>query len=544
VGLYSTLLPCLLWLTACGNGGGASESPLPPSSSASAADVATPGGTLRLFYSDLDSGPEAGGQDGNGVFVTLRGSGFGAVQGTKTVTVGGGAAARYLEWSNTRIVFQLGSTAKTGSIVISGDAGLVSNPLPFTVRSGPIYFVMPGGTGTGTYAAPMSPTAAYAAITPGATFYFRGGSYTAQYGQLGWSEHSFVIGASKRGTPGNPVAFIGYPGETADFSQKGVFGLRDSSESMGDYLTIANLRMHCESQCVSGGANTNAYAEVAKSGAKGVRLIGNVMSASYTWNTQTGLVSIGNDGWRMYGNELKDTGTTPPINNNHAIYIQVGASDVDVGWNYLHDLRMGHLIQVHTDTAFRYDNVRIHDNVLTAANTSDSRGINVGRTLDTSSGSIYNNVLSNLGQDFSAIAIYSGSWNIFNNTLYNIKASSGMIWLSGSIASPRASIVNNIFVSDGTSPYLGLVSGTKWSQVTLTNNLYFNGVDVPSQDARAVTTDPKFIDAARGDLRVGPGSPAIDKGSQMVTDIVTTDRNGTLRPQNGTVDIGAFEYVP
>ena len=497
-----------------------------------------------MFFSDLDSGPNVGGLNNKGAIVTVWGKNFGASRGNAVVTVGGGAADSYVSWSDNKIVFQLGAGAASGQIVVTSGSSQTSNGSPFTVRSGPIYFVAPGATGSGSYAAPMSPSAAYAAITPGAVFYFRGGSYTEQYGQLGWSDHNFVIGASKRGTAGNPVAFVGYPGETADFSGHGTFGLRDSSESMGDYLTIANLRMRCITQCISGGANTNAYAEVAKSGAKGVRLVGNVISANYTWNTQTGLVSIGADGWRVYGNELKDTGTTPSINNNHAIYIQVGASDVDVGWNYLHDLRMGHLIQVHTDTAFRYDNVRIHDNILTAANPDDSRGINVGRTLDSSNGSIYNNVLSNLGQDFSAIAIYSGSWNIFNNTLYNIKASSGMIWLNSSIGSPRASIVNNILSSDGASPYVGLVAGTRWSQITLTNNLYFNGADVPSQDARAVTSDPLFVNAARGDLRLQSRSPAIDKGSQLVIGIVATDRDGKSRPLSSAVDIGAFEYAP
>jgi hypothetical protein len=503
-----------------------------------------PGSSPHLFYSDLESAPNVGGQDNKGAFVTLRGKGFGDTRGSNNVTVGGGAVDHFLIWDDTHIVFQLGSAAKTGNIVVNAGGGLVSNPLSFAVRSGSIYFVTPEGTGNGDFTAPMSPSAAYDAIVPGAIFYFRAGSYTNQYGQLGWSDFSYVIGASKRGTASNPVAFVGYPGETPDFSGHGTFGLRDSNESMGDYLTIANLRMRCVTQCIGGGANTNAFAEVAKSGAKGIRLVNNIISANYTWNTQTGLVSIGADGWRVYGNELKDTGTTPPINNNHAIYIQVGSSDVDIGWNYLHDLRMGHLIQVHTDTAFGYDNVRIHDNLLTSANPADSRGINVGRTLGTSTGDIYNNVLSNLGQDFSAVAIYSGTWNVFNNTFYNINASTGIVWLNSSLEKPHATIVNNIFFSDGTSPYVGLVAGTTSDQITLSNNLYFKGPNVPPEDAGAVVGDPLFVNAALGDLRLQAGSPAINKGSMVVSKVVTSDVNGLARPQNGAFDIGAFEFTP
>ncbi len=47
----------------------------------------------QIFFSDLESGPNVGGQGGNGAFVTIWGKGFGATQGTSSVTVGGGAAA-------------------------------------------------------------------------------------------------------------------------------------------------------------------------------------------------------------------------------------------------------------------------------------------------------------------------------------------------------------------------------------------------------------------------------------------------------------------
>ncbi len=180
-------------------------------------------------------------------------------------------------------------------------------------------------------------------------------------------------------------------------SEYGNFLMRDG-DAVGahpNYVTVADLTLR-KNECLSGGAITAAYGEVAKSGAMGLRVVGNVFSASYDTNTMTGLLSIGNDASRIYGNEFKDTGTTPPINNNHTIYVQVGSSDVDIGWNHLHDLRMGHLIQVQTDTAFTYTNVRIHDNLLTASATSNSRGINIGNVQSGSNGGIYNNILSNL----------------------------------------------------------------------------------------------------------------------------------------------------
>src|SRR5579864_4294910 len=63
----------------------------------------------QIFFSDLESAPNTGGQNSNGAFVTIWGKGFGAAQNTSTITVGGGQVASYPSWSDTKITFQLGS---------------------------------------------------------------------------------------------------------------------------------------------------------------------------------------------------------------------------------------------------------------------------------------------------------------------------------------------------------------------------------------------------------------------------------------------------
>src|SRR5947209_15917801 len=98
-----------------------------------------------LFFSDLESGPNTGGQNNNGVWVTIWGKGFGATQGTSTVTVGGGAVASYPLWSDGKIIFQLGAAAKTGSIIVNVPGIGASNGLPFTVRPGNVFFVATTG---------------------------------------------------------------------------------------------------------------------------------------------------------------------------------------------------------------------------------------------------------------------------------------------------------------------------------------------------------------------------------------------------------------
>src|SRR5579864_9694054 len=72
----------------------------------------------RIFFSDLESGPNVGGQKNLGVWVTIWGKGFGAERGASTVTIGGGAAADYPIWTDNKITFQLGPAAKTGDIVV------------------------------------------------------------------------------------------------------------------------------------------------------------------------------------------------------------------------------------------------------------------------------------------------------------------------------------------------------------------------------------------------------------------------------------------
>src|SRR5260370_319518 len=69
---------------------------LTPTNTAHAQSTASP----RIFYSDLESGPNTGGQGGFGAFVTIYGKGFGATQGSSVVTIGGVAAQKYLIWSD------------------------------------------------------------------------------------------------------------------------------------------------------------------------------------------------------------------------------------------------------------------------------------------------------------------------------------------------------------------------------------------------------------------------------------------------------------
>src|SRR5438270_10756494 len=70
----------------------------------------------RIFFSDLESGPNSGGRKNLGVWVTIWGKGVGAERGASTVTIGGGAAAEDPIWSDTKSTVQRGRAATTGAM--------------------------------------------------------------------------------------------------------------------------------------------------------------------------------------------------------------------------------------------------------------------------------------------------------------------------------------------------------------------------------------------------------------------------------------------
>ena len=57
-----------------------------------------------------------------------------------------------------------------------------------------------------------------------------------------------------------------------------------------------------------------------------------------------------------------------------------------------------------------------------------------------------------------------------------------------------------------------------------------------------MTGSPSFTNAATGNFTLQSGSSCRDAGLNLSATL-TTDYIGTSRPQNGTFDIGAYEYL-
>ena len=85
-----------------------------------------------------------------GTSVTISGAGFGATQGSSTITFNGVAAAPTpANWSDTSIVTPVPTGATTGNVVVTV-GGISSNGVPFTVNTGSITLIQHVGIDAGT----------------------------------------------------------------------------------------------------------------------------------------------------------------------------------------------------------------------------------------------------------------------------------------------------------------------------------------------------------------------------------------------------------
>ncbi|MGE5308017.1 MAG: putative Ig domain-containing protein [Deltaproteobacteria bacterium] len=483
--------------------------------------------TPVVFFSDLSSGPNTGGQNNKGVFVTIVGKNFGSSQGTGKVTIGGGQADNYPVWTDTKISFQLGPNAATGNIAVTTPDG-TSNGVPFTVRSGNIYFVSassPNNPGSGTFSDPWrSPASFYNVRKAGDTCYFRAGTYSDKYGYTSYHCNFTIRGVD--GGPNNEIAFVGYPGETAKIAA-------NSNEPTGNfewpdgnsYYVVAGLTLQGAGRgCVSLGGN-------------GHRIINNdcIGSSDFAY----GLIFPTGTNSKIYGNKMH--GMTSRNKLSHLLYLGYGASNIDFGWNniYGNDIDVGPLISTNTDGGgYLFSGNLIHDNILDG-NNGLARGMGFVAQAGGSNAKVYNNQFIKCGGGYYAAYVWSGSVDFYNNVFYN--SNGGALWVGGQYGfTPETiRIKNNIFNNYSGSSYID--NGGANSFTADYNGYYGNGSG-PSWDGHAVNSNPLFVNASGGDLHLQSSSPLINKGTD-VSSVVTRDFDGISRPQGGTFDIGPFEYV-
>lgn len=495
-----------------------------------------------IFFTDLQSGPNTGGEDNNGVFVTLYGKNFGTARGTSTVTVGGGQVASYRIWGEPylwyqKLVVQLGPAARTGNIVVATSSG-VSNPVPFTVRAGNIYFASTTGTdsSTGSFGAPFRTIRKCKnALASGDTCYVMNG-----VSETAGEDYRAALILGERGTATAPRALVTYPGASATIGnnslERGVFtcsGLASCPD--GQYWVLAGFNLY----------GTGAALEINTSNN---RAVANKIQCPNGDGAEACLSGGHNSSTIVLGNEVTNAGKADPSKLYHSVYFSTDANNVEVGWNWVHNSRACRGIQFHSTGGSPQYGLSVHDNLI-----HDIRcdGINFA-TVDPSKGKVeaYNNVVFNAGTgpDFpEGAANYSclfvgqdggtGTVNVFNNTFYNC-GSGGAAQYGTSLQIDSTVMTmqlrNNIVRQDNARSY---VRGTK---VTGSNNLWFGNGSGPSVTSGNVNADPKFVDLASRNFHLQSGSPAINAGVAVTG--LNVDRDGVLRPQGASLDIGAYEF--
>lgn len=502
--------------------------------------------TPHIFYSDLDSGPNSGGQDNKGAIVTIYGKGFGATRGSSTVSVGGGAADNYPLWSDTRIAFQLGSAGRSGEIVVhAGTAS--SNGVPFTVRSGNIYFVSTSGNdrNNGSFKSPWRtiPKAARSIAAGDIAYVMNGVDQTAA------DEFNASLAIASTGETGRPKALVTYPGATAVIGSVGgpEFGTRTPAIGQRfNYWTIAGFTMR--------GGNESLRLVLAS----GWRVVANDMSCPNGDGPTACFVAAGSENLKVYGNHIHDSGRTTASKQYHSLYFTTDSNHIDVGWNVIANNHSCRGIQFHSSplddkSGFNQYDLIVHDNVIHG---QVCDGINFA-TIDPSKGPVqaYNNVIYNVGSgpdpqgeisNYACIsspgitnrgAPGSGTAEWFNNTLYDCgrRGGSNSGAFNVSKTSPAVRLRNNIVYAKSGENYLEPVGDL--SRISGSNNLWFGAGNGPSRTSANVNADPKFSNLANFDFHLQPGSPASHAG---VSAGVPADFDGVPRSQNNP-GLGAFE---
>jgi hypothetical protein len=513
---------------------------------------------VRIFYTDLLSGPNTGGENGAGAYVTVFGNSFGATRGASTVTVGGGGAAAYPIWTNTRVTVQLGATAKTGDIVVNVDGTGASNGAPFTVRAGSIYFVSGAGSDTGNDGSFGKPwgTILHAkdSLKPGDIAYV-GTSASDSVSQTTESNYraalsmEFSDGANS-GTADAPKALIVYPGATATIGvesglERGL--LAPAITGTFDFWVIAGFTIRGETEAID-----------LEGPADGWRIVGNDISCP-NGTGLSGCVTGGPTHLAFLGNVVHDAAgnvaASAITKYYHGIYF--GSSHIELGWNVVRDGKTCRAIQFHDTGGPNEFDLDVHDN-LVHGTTCD--GINFA-TVDPSQGAVraYNNVVYDVGRgpdpvdgssNYAGVYVAnitnagpagSGSVQIYQNTFYDVGARA--TGAAGAIARAAGPVGlqadNNLVLSKSGEQYVS--SDTDLSMVQGSHNLFFGAGTGPAELGPLPAQDPLFVNATTFDFHLKPASPAIDHG---MTTAATTDFDGTPRPQGAAFDVGAYEAVP
>ena len=507
--------------------------------------ITGPGSAPAIFFTDLVSGPNTGGENGNGTILSIYGARFGATQGASTVTVGGGLVADYKLWSDSKISVALGAAAQTGNVLVTTANG-PSNATPFTVRAGNIFCVSTTGNdaNTGTFPSNCWSTIVHAknTIAAGDIAYIMDGVSTSVDDRFG-----AAVSVESTGTQDSPKALVGYPGATATIgTDSEQYALRVPNTSVtADYWVLAGLHLRALTALSLGGAT----------GTNGWRIVGNDMTCPNGTGAAACAGAARGTNIKFYGNHVHDASVNVTGSKlYHTVYWGTESDHIDFGWNEIGPSNACRGVQFHSTAGNDQFDLHVHDNYF-----HDIRcdAINFA-TVDPSLGTVeaFNNVLVHVGTgpdfpegpaDYAGVAVLNATnagspcatnctVSIYNNTIYD--AGAQQTAGNGSIVvkpGPNVALAqNNIFQQLSSEAYI-----TGGGTFTCNTNLFFGAGSATASCTNSINLDPLFVNLTGRDLHLQSGSPAVDKA--LTPPCPATDKDGVTRPQGAGCDVGAYE---
>ena len=547
-----------------------------------------------ILYTDIVSGPNAGGEGGNGIYLSIFGRHFGRDQGRSTrvyinkVEV---ASYRYLGPSRGRLdvdqlTVQIGALGHPSpgkplpiEVVVDGRASNADHS--FTVNPGRIYFVSLSGSdesGDGSFDKPyrtvqrggvnnngaascpaalgnqsLAAAGVWGLVQPGDFIVMRGGAWTDVARDGYFLRVQNKAGLPPTGSAGTgPITLMGYPGEKVSIERAnlqddqwggGIASADNARQRLGcgSWITISNVSV--ESGFNEGMINVQNGA--ANPSGSHWRVVNNEMSAVSCRNNtrcRAGGVAGAAEGGFWVGNYVHDVHDRPDALTsleNHGFYVE-GPGTYEIAYNRIESVVGGNGIQAYSSSR-TITNVRIHHNLIRGVG---KHGINIANGSATGI-LVFDNVI--VGADMAGIRLGSSTLTgakIFNNTVVDtdrLRAGGPRAALMNDERLPDGAVEmrNNLVVPGSGRNYVGGSAGFASLVRTISHNLWFDGSGrVPGQGN--VFADPRFAGAQ---FELQAGSPAIDAGYAAAAAVATTGFDGVVRrPQGGGVDIGAYEH--
>jgi len=538
-----------------------------------------------LLFTDIVSGPNYGGEENQGAYLSLYGFNFGTQeelkQGNLQVFIGQYEIGRYIHlslakphaWNNKKklqhLSVQVGhlGNSSPGTVlpVVIRKRGLCSQQKhSFTIQKGDIYF-LDNVIGNDLIAKPNSIKKPWRYLqTPdqkGLITHVRPGDMIIMRGKQIWNDKGYdrrfirfrhITGtapvADKRS---GPIVIKSYPGETATISALAgsygvIHGVSDSFPEDSNWIVLSDLK-------IIGGDRSVKDAPVnLQASSNHWRIINNEICC---WAAEDGskgpearsaAISGNGKNVKILGNYIHDIGGGKL---NHGIYLDTGATDIEIAFNQISNITGGNLIQTFDNLGTKnLQDIKIHHNWMENGNRF---GLNISN--GTSSIHIWNNLIQNTR--YAGIRLSSEQLKqatIDYNTIVssNYGDDRGALDIDEDIKNGDIYIANNIFWPSNLHDANSFLESANISGLQMINNVLSNTSSIRNVMLHAKYPNNLFC---KPDNQCHFEAPEMNhdclckiidagknyKGIKPLTDFYYKTRNC-----GKALDIGAFEVCP